>query len=115
MSKNRIEVVFEHRSWGFVWRGVKGSDGGYRVEKRGVNAKRWSIQVWGGIDVLDQYRLDGALMSAKYRRLDYLRKLRREIERCRKTHSVKESYRWYVDCERCKQLSQEIDEAYRRN
>jgi hypothetical protein len=104
---NRVEVLFEHTSYGFVWRGVRGADGGHRVEKRGVNAERWSVVVWAGSrEALDDYRPGGALMQSKYHRPDYMRKLRRGINRCRARdgHPI-------GDCDDCRKLREALIET----
>jgi hypothetical protein len=81
-TPRKIEVLWEHTSWGWVWRGVIGGDGGGRVERRGLRAKTWSVVCWCSADYMADYREDGALMHANFRAREALKKLRGEIARC---------------------------------
>lgn len=61
LGRARIEVLFEFvcpTPTPTIYRGVRATDGGYRMEKRGTLAKKFKPCMWsGGKDSLYQHKL----------------------------------------------------------
>jgi len=51
MENKIINIILEFsvvRSKAIIYRGVQASDGSYRMEKRGITAKRFKPYMWSG-------------------------------------------------------------------
>jgi hypothetical protein len=61
----KLEVLFEHRSYGYDWRGVRAATGGYRVDRRKVGSLTYRPVMWtGNRDFVEAYQVGGAMMTA---------------------------------------------------
>ena len=66
--QRRIEILFSHTSFGFEWRGVRTTTGGYRIDRRRPGSISYRPLMWtGNRDSIDDYNVGGAMMTTRIR------------------------------------------------